>query len=416
MKPVILILLAGSLAGNVALAIYSYHQETKLSSLAARTETFIPTGSTPNAGSAANDASSANIVLDPNSAAAAAPSWRGVRSESDMKNVVAGLRAAGYPPSILRAVVNQMLSERAELTDTDADQPFWKRSRPSAESVAAQQARDQELVALREELLGADGAPAAMLSAKDRARRFGTLSDEKVSALLKLDREYNDVRMMSYAAIEEASGRRNMGEQMRALESEKRADLEAMLTPAELEQYDMRTSRTAQQVQHSLRNIDVTEAEYARLYQIQKANEAATPARGELNGIDGMANRIVGQSETNEHTRAVLGDERFFKYLETADSTYAQVARLAQQYPQITKDTAYQVYQLRNELMLTMAAGRGAQQGPPTEQRMQAMREATEAFNARLQSLVGPEAAEAYRQSPLGRNLGGGVTFRPGRN
>lgn len=416
MKTLLLSLLAVSVFGNVALGLYSLRHSPKLATATSGLSAGSSSASASNSGATVESiAAQAAATAGAAGKSAGAPAWSGVRTDADMRKVVDSLRAAGYPPSILRAVVGQMLRERAERLNPAEDRPFWKRAgRSTPEEVAAQLALTKESNALREELLGAEGAPAAMLSATERARRFGNMSDDKINALLKLDQEYNEVRAVASAGEQTGNGR-DRAEARRALEAEKRADLEAVLSPAELEQYDMRNSDTAQRVQSAIRNVDVTEAEYAQLYAIQKAQDALNPnGKREFNGAEGMVNRVVSQTEINEQARAILGDDRFFKYLESADQGYAAAARFATQ-QNIPQAQAYQIYQLQNEFMVTMASARGTQGGPPTAERIAEIRAMAQNYEARLQNLIGAEATEAYKKDGPGRMLGSVMSGLNGR-
>ncbi|WP_438480661.1 hypothetical protein [Oleiharenicola lentus] len=407
MKSLLITLLVASLAGNAALAIYA----SRVQATAGNSVASSSSGSSASASLSKITASSANGT--PAASASAAPQWRTPRTDADMRNVVASLRAAGYPPSMIRAVVNQMLQEKYR-PENDADQAFWKRNRQTPEERAAREEANKEIAATREELLGADGTPAALLSATDRSRRYGNLSDDKVNALLKLDQEYNEVRSAAFANEQGGQNFRDRRTQQQALEAEKRADLVSILSPAELEAYDMRTSQAAQRVINNIRDIDVSEAEYAKLYQIQKAQEAANPQAGELNGAEGMINRLVGQTETHEQTRALLGDERFFKYLESADNSYGQIAQFAAKQPAMNQATTYALYQLQSEMMLSMASTRGTSNGAPSEQQIAQFRATAESYNTKLQSLLGAETAEAYKKQGMGRMFGVGAGGRGG--
>jgi hypothetical protein len=395
MKSSVSLLLAASLIGNIAFAAYVIRSSSISVSNASASA---PSASASSARPSASGSSATTVT------ATGPLQWRTPRTDADMRDVVAKLRAAGYPPAILRAVVNQMLQDRFGKGLADPDQPFWKRTNQTPETRAAQIATSKEMNALREDLLGADGTPAASLSDAQRTRRFGNLSDDKINALLKLDQEYDEVRSLANAARDGTTGGgRDRAEQQRALEAEKRADLAAVLTPAELEQYDMRNSTSAQRMIGNLRNVDVSETEYAQLYQLQKTHDDATPERGETNGIEGFASRLVGQAELNEQAHAVLGDDRFYKYLEGADPTYASISRFTAQQTNISQATTYQLYQLQSEMQLTLAASRGNNSGAPTAERMAAVRASLESYNTKLQNLLGSEAADAYKKQGAGR-------------
>jgi hypothetical protein len=338
-------------------------------------------------------------------AAAAVPVgavWHAATTEQDLHRIVADLRAAGYPPDLIRAVVNHLLKERFASREPNAGLPFWKRGNQTPESVAAQAALSNEKRALFEALLGPDARASAMLDADTRERRYGTLSDDKIDALAKIERDYGEMSAEAWA-----KRRGNVATSMEAtmqtqqlMEKEKMADMAAVLTPEELAQYELRNSPTARTLMNNLRNVDITDAEYARLYQAQKAFDEANPRRSTMDQ-NTFAQRQAAQMAFNEEVRGLLGDSRFYSYLEGADYTYANVAKTLTTYPTVTPSTSYQVYRLQNELQLAMA--QSSREGRQSPEKMAEMRTTVESYNARLEALIGAEAAAAYRKQGMGR-------------
>lgn len=337
----------------------------------------------------------------------AAIQWRTPRSDQDMHTLVANLRAAGFPPAAVRAMVNQMLDDRYAALHPGADLPFWKRNNLTPEMLATQQALNTERRDLYDALLGPDGQPAAVMDPSIRLQRYGNLSDDKLNAVARIERDYNDVRNAAYATNTSNAAQRGASymEQQKMLEQEKMADLAAVLSPEELAQYEMRNSPSASRLMSNLKNVDINEAEYAALYQIQKSFDATQPSP--INGSytpEQMAQRTNTLMASLEQARAALPDERFYKLLENSDSGYARVAQFAAQTPGLTQATAYQLYQLQNEAQVAMmqAAGASRNSGPPSPQRMAELQTMAAGFETKLQTLLGPEAAEAYKKSPAG--------------
>ena len=118
--------------------------------------------------------------------------------------------------------------------------------------------------------------------------------------------------------------------------------------------------------------------------------------------------RVAAQLALNDQARAVLGDARFYPYVEGADNFYANTAQALNKYPTVTSATAYQVYQLQVELQGLLAlSSRG---GQPTPDQVTAMQNTVASYNTKLETLVGPQVAEAYRSQGMGRMF---TSFRP---
>ncbi len=395
MKALLLALLAASLAANVILGLrHSPPSETAAASAAI--------SASPAHVAASSLQSDRNPTTVDSTATEAIAAWQPVHTEKDIARMIAGLRAAGYPPAVLRAMVNALLDEQFAGRQPDNALPFWKRQAPGDKILAARSALKAERQALFEQLLGPDARPSAMIPAKDREWRYGALPDAKVDAIAKIERDYNDLNADTWAK-RRGNAITNMDTVLQSqamIEKEKLADIAALLTPDELAEYQMRNSPAANALIHNLSNIDVTSEEYAQLYQVQKAFTDANPTKAMWSGSE-MAQRTTAQLATNEQIRAVLGDDRFYAYAASADPQYAGVGRSLAAYPSVTPAAAYQVYQLQVEIQ---GVFRSATPGrAPSSDEMAAMRAKSAAINARLDALIGSDIADAYRKAGMGQ-------------
>ncbi|HEX2862191.1 MAG TPA: hypothetical protein VHN79_11150 [Lacunisphaera sp.] len=406
MKPLLLVLLAASLVANIVLARRSAPagSATATASFASSTPSASEAGSATNTtaanarmGTAGSASSLASASRTPVGAL-----WRSAETEQDLHRVVADLRAAGYPADVVRAVVNHLLKYRFASREPNAGQPFWKRRGQTPESVVAQAALSNERRALFEALLGPDARPSAMLDADSRERQYGPLANDKIDALAKIERDYSEMSAEAWAKRRGnvlTSMEANMQTQQ-LMEKDKMADMAAVLSPEELAQYEMRNSPSARTLINNLRNVDITADEYARLYQAQKAFDEANPRRATMDQA-AFAQRQAAQMTFNEEARTVLGDTKFYAYLEGADFQYAQVSKSIAALPSVTPAATYQVYRLQNELQGVMAqATRG---GPISAEKTAELRSTIETYNTRLEALIGTEAAETYRKQGSGR-------------
>ena len=406
MKPLLFVLLAASLVANVALLVSSRRSAAPEAAAPAATGTggsSAPVTAshqpTPMAAAARPGGSSAAT------AATVPPAWHPAGTDQDLHRMVAGLRAAGYPAAVIRAIINQLLNERFASRQPNAGQPFWKRAMPTPETAAAQTALNNERQALFEALLGPDARASALLDADARERRYGAIPDDKIDAIAKIERDYNEMSAESWAKRKgnAVTSMNTVMQSQQLMDKEKLADLASVLTPEELAQYEMRNSNTARLLSNNLRNVDITEAEFARLYQAQKAFDAAQPMiRSGMVDQAAQMQRVTAQMTLNEEARAVLGDERFYPYLEGADGYYAITAQALNNFPTVTPAAKYQVYQLQVDLQgqLMAQTSRGGQMTPD---QTEAMRNTVASYNTKLEALVGPEVAEAYRNQGMGR-------------
>lgn len=405
MKTPLVLLLALSLAGNAVLAVMTFRSAHP------------PAQSTTTAAATANPATPAKSGVEALTSSAAAKAatpaftadtWPALRPNGNLKTLVANLRAAGFPPSVVRAVANQMISE--QLGHAGENLPFWKQNMNNPDYVAAQQELGTKRREMFEDLLGNDARPSASMDPATRERRFGTLSDEKIDKIENLNRDINDLRSKLYADRKSSDVQSIMSAQA-AANQEARAELAAILTPAELEQYEMRSSAAASTVMRNVKGIDITEAEYAALFRAQQSYEAVDPARnGSTLNADSMAARNTAQNQLNEQARAVLTDDRYYEYLKTSDPAYGRNAQFLTNYPNVTPAVTYQLTQLERDYqssMMTMARSSTANgTSMPSAERMAQLAAAQKDYREKVTSLLGADVATAYMQ----RNRGGMVT------
>ncbi len=387
MKPTLLVLLALSLAGNFVLAFLAWHQPvTEIANVPVARGPVASQTTTPGANPSPQTASSSDGAIF---------QWPATVRAEDLPGLVARLRAAGFPAATIRAIVQQQVGALFSSRYGALATPYWKMYVSSPERLATNQALNKERRELTESLLGADARPSASMDPAGRERRYGDLSSAKIDAIEAINRDYGDLQAL---ALEQrsrnpAGNGADFQKQFEFLQEEQRKDIAAILTPAEQEQYEMRTSPAAGQTMSNLRNVDVNEDEYAAVFRLQQAFNRTNPQPTGRVDPDAMARRDAAQDQLNENVRSVLGDDRYYEYLKSADYRFGQVATFTAQYPAVSQAATYQLYQLDRA---TQAA---VSQLSPTltrEQRQAELNKISATYGARTQQLLGDQAAAAY--------------------
>lgn len=122
------------------------------------------------------------------------------------------------------------------------------------------------------------------------------------------------------------------------------AEFATVLTPEELEHYDLRTSNTANNLRYRLDTFDASEAEFLTLYRLQRAFDeqysftgTSTPEQSRLRG--------EASRQLDERIAAALGSVRYADYQRSTDHNFQQanllVARLG--LPPATASSLYSV-------------------------------------------------------------------------
>lgn len=319
-------------------------------------------------------------------------------SNDDLRAVAANLRAAGFPPNVIAKIVGTMLRDRAYAKV--AELPFWQLNSNSRETRKLQAEAGRELLRLQEEILGASGSQLATLDPNQRLERFGDLPDEKVAALLRIDRDYQDMMMdLAPSGMMTQQESAALRAQFAALEKERLADIKAALGAEAYANYERQSSGIASTVMRGLRELKVTEEEYNALFAAQKTRSPDESTAFSIIDLDAPTSATT--YAFNDQVRAILGEERAHAFLKSADPVYGQVARFTDQQQGIAPATVYQLYQLQNEARTAMRQAM-PRDGAGGSVDVEKMRQTFADLNARLDALVGPEVAKAFRANSAG--------------
>jgi len=323
----------------------------------------------------------------------------------DFVTLVARLRAAGFPSSMVRAIVLAAVNEhyaarRLELMPNRyRAREYWRnpRSDPANDSkyqlAMRELAREQQK--LVRDLLGGD-----LRRADDEEglrRQFGELSPAKVDQFQKINTDYQDLINKVH---EETLGITLPEDRAKLalLEKEKRADIERLLTPDELLDYDLRNSQAASQVRGRLGRFDITEEEFRALYFAQKDLLAQNPIRDRPE--PGVRQQRVDAFESQ--LLSVIGPDRFVEFKkingpQPLGPDPETIGRLVQRLnlPEATTQT---VHTVQTEIQQRAAVVRANPALTPEQRTAQLATLGNEA-SARLGQALGTVGLDVYRQN-----------------
>jgi hypothetical protein len=319
MKPLPL-LIAASVAANAALLALVLTRSTAApSASASATPALRSQPAAPSAPPAVNPRLWTDLAADP----------------ADLPGFVARLRAAGFPPTVVRALVVAQIREdyaarRRALHPGRGETPFWKNDQPTdPKTRLALRELNREADAKISELVGAPDLDRNIyLSLLDR-RTTGDLPPEKAARLTTIKRDYDEMRSEIYDAFRGGSMLPEDRTKLALLEKEQRADLALVLTPKELEDYDLRTGNTASQMRNNLTAFAPNEAEFRAIYKLQQAFDTQLGAMGPGMPLEQMRARSDAQKLLNDQIKAALGPERGAEYERSTDFAYRQATLVA---------------------------------------------------------------------------------------
>lgn len=346
----------------------------------------------------------------PSPAAGSAPAglpadvWASLKSD-DMRALVARLKAAGFPPAVVRAVAavqmhEQFAARRRALFAGVEDAPYWKGRGPFAALDPKLQgelrALGKEETAAMKELFGPDSGMDDGARAFYQRRQFGNLPAAKMDQVQDVVTDYNDLRNQIYSS----TGGTLLPEdrdKIAMLEKEQAADLAKILTPDELFEYQIRSSQTAQQLRNQLAIFNPSEDEFRALFKVdQSFADQLGPMVGPQTS-EQVAAREAAQADLLAQAQATVGSDRAAQLAEALDPRNFQlnqvIARMglpqqaAMDVAAIQQDVTKQVMDIRTNGELSRA-----------ERTSQLAAAAADAMN-RITGVLGPSGYQTYKQT-----------------
>jgi hypothetical protein len=332
--------------------------------------------------------------------------WRQVES-SDYKQYIANLRGVSCPEQTVRDIiiadVNKLYADReaplkAKPAVTGKNAPA-EVAPPADELEKRKQLREIQLEkrAVIKELLGID-VPLDLLpssgsrnyDAYELALRL--LPAEKRDSVQQMQENY---WQQSDALKAKYKNKRTPEylEEYRLLNDAHRQELAKVLTPPEMENFEIRTSTSANRLGQQLVLFSPSEEEFRQIFRATRDyDEAVANLSGQ--GLDKKAlqqERANAVQQRDEQLRSVLGDQRYSEYQRAQDSHYRNLVRVAERY-NLPQETVMQAYELEKSFGAQPVVFDGG--NPQPAERKEALLQ----LNEQLTSVLGEKAAKAYRR------------------
>jgi hypothetical protein len=332
--------------------------------------------------------------------------WTELAGIGDPADYVARLRALGYPPSIVRALVRARLTEQyadrlKAISDAIADQPYWRGAAYNIDPkiTAAQRAIYREINAAMRQLVGPDFLNASDADRLSLRRRFGDLAPEKIDALQQITSDYNEMiseirlaaRGTGFTSVMLPDDR----EKLAYLEREMRSDLAKQLTPEEMDAYDLRNGRTGSALRASLAMFEPTEQEFLAIYRLQKSVDDRLPPT-ELLTPEQRRERSEAIKALTTQIAATLGPERFAEYEKKTDTAWQNNQRFANEFS-LAPEAVEKLYAIQKEMGDRARDIRTA--SPPRDQLVAQLTTLQAEATLRVNAVLGEKLSGAYRST-----------------
>ena len=270
---------------------------------------------------------------------AATNDFRWVQLESeDYREYITRLRAIGCPEQTIRDIViadvDKMLAPKMQAASPHpreikfwqpVEQEMWD-DPAQKDALRQQRALDFEKREVIRELLGVDlvGERLRIQGQDDyHGQRLGFLPEEKRARVRTvLDQFADKERELLEQQVENGDGLLDTAELAR-MRQQKDAALAPLLTPQEREQYDLWFSDSAARVRDSVFGMEATEAEFLKLYALQKNFDAQ---QGVPTGAEAAWNQF------HQQARETLGEQRYGEWLRAQDPDYREIVRVTSRF------------------------------------------------------------------------------------
>jgi len=328
--------------------------------------------------------------------------WSGLQG-SDLTTLVEKLRAAGFSPAMIRAIVaariqEQFSARRKALVSQQEEQPYWKvRQRYFTDPKTMSALRDlgREQSNLLKQLLGPDGGSDSEEMLASQRRQFGDLPRSKVDQLQTIISDYGELRGQIYATANGVMLPEDR-EKLQLLEREQHTDLAALLTPQELENYELRSSSTANNLREQLTLFNPTEDEFRSLFKLQQAFDEKYGSAGTVTSAEQYRQRQTAQKELIDQVKTVLTPDRAETYRQATDPSAQMINRLVTRL-ELPASAATQVMTVQQDITKRASVVRADKTLAPEVRNMQLTALAQEA-NTKLTATLGARGLEAYKQ------------------
>ena len=273
-------------------------------------------------------------------------SWDQLEAE-DYRTYIDRLRSIGCPEQTIRDIViadlEKLMAPRVREIDGRKEPPrYWKpdrkeliRTLETLDKSGQKQEVDFEKREIIRELLGVDLAAErskATGEADFYEERLGFLPVEKRSRIRMImertNREEIALREKSWLENDELTPEER--QQLRDLAVRKEREVAALLSPEELEQYNLWFSDSAYKVRDSFFAMEPSEEDFLAIYKLQREFDSEWAGK-DVNGMEATRYENAHRQYEQE-IREYLGEERYAEYRRSRDDDFQQLQAAAVQF------------------------------------------------------------------------------------
>lgn len=322
-------------------------------------------------------------------------------SSGELPDIRDRLKAAGFPPEVIRAILQALLARqfegrRAALLAAEPQKPYWKRNGwMSLDPKTSREwnAINKEQYAAFKALLGPDYRAPNAISQYFQKDAYGDLAPTKVDQIQRIQQDYADLIGEVYSGANGTLLPEDQ-EKLAFLRQQQEADIEHALTADEYADYQLRSSATAQSLKVKLSAFNPSEAEYRTLFSLQQAFDKQYNNPNLTPSADQGAERAAAEKVLEAQVATALGPDRYADYQIETDPSYAQTDRLVQRLG-LPEGTTNQVMALQKSIQAQVSAVQADSSLSAGDKAAQLSLLADQA-TSQLTTLLGDQGMKAY--------------------
>lgn len=274
-------------------------------------------------------------------------SWREVESD-DYPTYIANLRAVACPEQTIRDIiiadVNSLYARKRATELLTPDQQWWRAEPDAAVLKAAQEkarSMDEERKGLLTRLLGPNWEGGDLVSLPRPSRPgvaldgpvLGPLSTETKQTLQEINARSQE-RMQSYIENRRQEGKAPDPAELARLRQQTRTELAGVLAPAQLEEFLLRYSQSANNLRYELgqlRFLNASPDEFRSVFRATDAIDQQIQALAGAADANSLSNLKSLQDQRENAVKQALGPRRYEEYRLLHDPLYRDAVASAQQ-------------------------------------------------------------------------------------
>ena len=343
--------------------------------------------------------------------------WAQLESE-DYKTYIARLRSISCPEQTIRDIIiadlDKLLApEILALRGRRKDLKYWNSeeeemannvdTREVARKAAELERRKRDIL---RELVNADLQRERLLSKGEDdyyERRLNWLPEDRRQQLRGLLERYDDDEQKIRDKETEEGDPLSITDraQLRVLKQKREAELNALLTPQEREQYDLWLSTTGNSVRYALYGMNASEQEFQSVYQARKSFEDRWGRHDpDLLDSDSRAQLEQDKQKMEETVQQSLGEQRYAEYKRGEDEDFHRLNSVVSRF-KLPREKAGEVYGYK-KVALDYRTQVRADPKLTLQQKDEALRAIAGETEASVKSALGEKAFRYYLRSGLG--------------